>query len=57
MDMTLSQVEIEAFQRDGAVCLRGVFEEKWLESARISIEKTLKNPSQYRYDIERQENR
>ena len=48
MSFQLTEKDIEDFQRDGAVCLRGVFSAEWLEKARVGIEKTLAKPSQYR---------
>ena len=46
----LTAGDIEAFDLDGAICLRGVFGEDWLEKVRRGIKTNLANPSQYRYD-------
>jgi ectoine hydroxylase-related dioxygenase (phytanoyl-CoA dioxygenase family) len=42
---TISDSDIEAFQRDGAVCLRGLFNAEWIETVRRGIEKTIADPS------------
>lgn len=39
--------DIDKFQEDGAIVLRGVFSQEWIDAARIGIHKTMKNPSQY----------
>ena len=38
---------IEQYERDGAVLLKGVFSEAWVEKVRRGISKNLKKPSQY----------
>ncbi|XP_070565051.1 probable phytanoyl-CoA dioxygenase [Ptychodera flava] len=38
---------IREYEENGAVCLRGVFNNYWVDMARKGIEKTLANPSQY----------
>ena len=35
--------QVEAFRRDGVVCLRGVFAE-WVDMLRLGIEKNLDEP-------------
>lgn len=35
---------IDAFQRDGAVCLRGLFDQCWLDELAIGLEKNFANP-------------
>ena len=45
--MMVTTDQIEAFQRDGAVCLRGVFEERWLATVARGIEANLANPSEF----------
>lgn len=41
----ISSRDIESFQRDGAVCLRGLFDKKWIDIVRQGIEKTIADPS------------
>jgi len=38
---------VEAFQRDGAVCLCGVFAQQWIDAAAAGIERNLAAPSKY----------
>ncbi|XP_064454695.1 uncharacterized protein LOC135365979 [Ornithodoros turicata] len=40
----ITQEILEDYHRDGAVCLRGVFEPRWVEAARKGIEQTMENP-------------
>jgi ectoine hydroxylase-related dioxygenase (phytanoyl-CoA dioxygenase family) len=42
----LGPAEIEAFARDGAVCLRGVFDD-WVETIAAGIERNLREPGPY----------
>lgn len=42
----LSQADIEAFQRDGVVVIRGLFAD-WVETIRAGIDRNLKAPSEY----------
>jgi hypothetical protein len=37
--------DIEAYQRDGAVCLRGAFSQQWIEKVKKGIEINQQNPS------------
>ena len=39
--------DITSFQRDGAVCLRNVFDQKWLEIVAAGVERNLTAPSKY----------
>lgn len=39
--------DVEAFQRDGAVRLRGVFSQRWLDAAAAGIKRNLAAPSKY----------
>ena len=48
--MVVTDSDIEAFQRDGAICLRGVFNQEWLDKVSVGIEKNVASPSQYRYE-------
>ena len=44
---SISRADIEAYQRDGAVKLSGVFELPWLEILARGVEKNLQNPGPY----------
>lgn len=52
-DPPLSEQEIQSFQKDGAICLRGKFPQEWLEKAKEGIRKVYKNPSDYSEKITR----
>ena len=41
----ISEKEIKMFQNDGAICLRGLFDEKWLDLLRKGIEANRLHPS------------
>lgn len=41
----LSQAEIDAFERDGAICLRQAFAPRWIDSLAVGVEKNMANPS------------
>ncbi|OED41702.1 hypothetical protein AB833_09140 [Chromatiales bacterium (ex Bugula neritina AB1)] len=43
----LTQAEIEQFQQDGVVCLRGLFSADWIERLAIGVEKNFNNPGPY----------
>ncbi len=43
----VTTAEIETFQRDGAICLHNVFEERWLEKVARGIEQNLAHPSEF----------
>ena len=43
----VTMAEIEAFQQDGAICLQGVFEERWLNLIARGIEQNLAKPSEF----------
>ena len=38
---------VETHESDGIVCLRRIFDEKWLDLASVGIKKNIKNPSKY----------
>ena len=40
----VTDAEIDAFERDGAVCLRGVFDTAWLENLARGVEKNFADP-------------
>ena len=50
----ISLEQIEQYQKDGAIYLPKVFDDKWLNAAKIAIQKVMEDPSQYgeslRYD-------
>ena len=43
----ISQSHIDEFQRNGAICLRGVFDQKWLDLLGSGIEKNRKDPGPF----------
>lgn len=45
--LVLSQKTRESFDKDGAVCLRGVFSQEWVKKVAAGIETNLQNPSRY----------
>uniref|UniRef100_A0A2L2XYK1 Phytanoyl-CoA dioxygenase n=1 Tax=Parasteatoda tepidariorum TaxID=114398 RepID=A0A2L2XYK1_PARTP len=45
--MKIEQALIEEYEKNGAICLRGVFDENWIEIVRAGIEKNLNDPSCY----------
>ena len=45
MSKFVSQLEIEKFNKDGAVFLKNKFDIKWIEKLKKGIEKDIKNPS------------
>ncbi len=45
MSKLVSQLEIEKFNKDGAVFLKNKFDLKWIEKLKKGIEKDIKNPS------------
>lgn len=47
MDLQINDSLIESYQRDGAVCLRRVFTEEWLQKVSSGIEKNLLSPSEF----------
>ena len=44
---TIGEAEIDAFQRDGAVCLRGLFDADWLALLRAETERALAAPGPF----------
>ena len=40
----ISQKEVNSFQQHGAICLRGIFKQKWLDQLAVGIEKIGKIP-------------
>ena len=47
----ISSQDIEAFERDGAICLRGMFDDAWLERMGVAIERELDNPGPLSDDV------
>jgi len=45
--MHIPESAVQEFQRDGAVLLKGVFSQEWLDKVQEGISKNLENPSQY----------
>ena len=43
----IAEDEVEAFQRDGAVCLRGIFDRAWIDLVAAGVEKNLAEPSPF----------
>ena len=43
----ISQEKVKAFQQHGAICLRGLFDQKWLDQLALGIEKNRKDPGPY----------
>jgi ectoine hydroxylase-related dioxygenase (phytanoyl-CoA dioxygenase family) len=47
---TLSKIEIEAFERDGAILVKNAVSEKWVKRLLTVIDKNLSNPSKWAND-------
>ena len=43
----LSQEQVERYQEDGAILLKGVFDKAWIESIKAGIQKNMEEPSPY----------
>ena len=43
----LSRERVEAFQRDGTICLRGVIDSEWIEPLRETVEEARESPGEY----------
>jgi ectoine hydroxylase-related dioxygenase (phytanoyl-CoA dioxygenase family) len=43
--------DIEAFERDGVICLRGIFDDTWVERMRVAIDRALTNPGPLSDDV------
>jgi len=43
----VTEEQINTFYQDGAILLKNVFSEEWVEKVKTGIEKNLENPSQY----------
>jgi ectoine hydroxylase-related dioxygenase (phytanoyl-CoA dioxygenase family) len=54
--LPLSEEDIRRFQEDGAVCLRGVFDEDWLRVVTAGVERNLAEPSPYAGTLKAGEN-
>ncbi len=44
---TVTEADVGAYQRDGAVCLRGVFDRVWVDRVAAGVEKNLAEPGPY----------
>ncbi len=49
--LEIANQEIEAFERDGVICLRGVFDDAWLVRMRMATERALLNPGPLSDDL------
>lgn len=47
----LAPEEIAAFERDGVVCLRGLFGSEWIERLRAALERNMKSPGPWHRSI------
>ena len=45
--MRVQSEDIASYVRDGAVCLRGVFDERWIDLLRAGVERNLREPGRY----------
>ena len=45
VDQLVPEAKIAAYRRDGAVCLCGVFDQKWIEALRAGVTREMANPS------------
>ena len=45
MKNLLTETEINQFQKNGAIFIKGKFDLNWIEKLKIGIEKDIKNPS------------
>ena len=43
----LNSEDIASYDRDGVVCLRGVFDERWIDLLRAGVERNLREPGRY----------
>ena len=50
--MILTQEEIQSFHNDGVVCLRNVFDSRWVNKIKDGIDINMRNPSKYRYSLQ-----
>ena len=41
----VSDSDVDAFQRDGVVCLRGLFDSEWIACAREAMDRIIANPT------------
>ena len=48
----ITDVEVEEYRTNGAVCLRGMFDAAWVEKMRNSIDRLIDNPGPFRTDSE-----
>ena len=43
----LRSQDIASYDRDGAVCLRGIFDMRWIDLLRAGVERNLREPGRY----------
>ena len=53
----VTEAEVEAFQRDGAVCLVAVFDQEWIERLRLGVDRNLARPGPYAHHYKRESER
>ena len=41
----VSEPDVAAFERDGVVCLRGLFDRDWVSRMRVAMDRVIANPS------------
>ncbi|MDA0260823.1 MAG: phytanoyl-CoA dioxygenase family protein [Proteobacteria bacterium] len=50
-DYPISQQQIDQYEADGVLLLKGVFSEEWIEKMRIAVDEVLNNPGPQSMDI------
>lgn len=51
LETLVSDADLEAYRRDGAVCLRGVFDARWIETLDRGVERNIANPGPWFVDF------
>lgn len=47
VDIAVEDAVVEEYQRQGAVLVKGVFDQHWIEKIRLGISKNIEKPSKY----------
>lgn len=47
VDLAVEDAVVEEYQRQGAVLVKGVFDQYWIEKIRHGISKNIEKPSKY----------
>lgn len=47
----ISSQDLEAFELDGVICLRGMFDNAWVERMRVAVDRDMANPSLLSKDV------